>query len=44
MPEEDGSEVRGMIWEMSRITNRILILAILLILALIAILRYYGVE
>jgi len=44
MPEEKGAEVREMVWKMSRITNRILVLAILLILALIAILRYYGAE
>ncbi|MHB8118546.1 MAG: hypothetical protein ACYDHX_07475 [Methanothrix sp.] len=32
-PEEEGSDVREMVWEMSRTTNRILILGIILILA-----------
>lgn len=42
-PEEKGSEVREMIWEMSRTTNKILILAILLVLMIVAVLRYYGI-
>lgn len=42
-PEEKGSEVREMIWEMSRTTNKILILAIILVLMIVAVLRYYGI-
>ncbi len=42
-PEEEGSEVREMVWEMSRMTNRILLLGILLILAILAVLKYSGV-
>jgi len=39
-PDEDGNEIREMIWEMSRVTNKILILGILLILAILAVLQY----
>jgi len=42
MAPEEGSEVREIVWEMSRATNRILILGILLALAILAVLRYYG--
>lgn len=41
-PEESG-EIREIVWEMSRATNKILILGILLILAILAVLRYYGI-
>jgi len=43
-PEEEGDEVREMVWEMSRVTNKILILAIILVLAILAVLRYYGIR
>jgi len=42
-PEEESSEVREMIWEMSRTTNKILIFGIIVILAILAILMYYGI-
>lgn len=44
VPEEGGNEVRELVWEMSKATNRILIVSILLILALISVLGYYGVK
>ncbi len=43
-PEEKGDEIREMIWDMSRMTNKILLFAILLILAILAVLRYYGIA
>jgi len=39
-PEEEGSDVREMVWEMSRMTNKILIWGIILILAILAVLMY----
>jgi len=42
-PEEEGSDVREMVWEMSRTTNKILILGIILILAILAVLMYCGI-
>ena len=42
-PEEEGSDVREMVWEMSRMTNKILILGIILILAILAVLMYSGI-
>ena len=42
-PEEEGSDVREMVWEMSRTTNKILILGIILILAILAALIYLGI-
>ena len=42
-PEEEGSDVREMVWEMSRTTNRILIFGIILILAILAALIYLGI-
>jgi hypothetical protein len=42
-PEEEGSEVREMVWEMSRMTNKILIFGIILILAILAVLIYLGI-
>ena len=42
-PEEEGSDVREMVWEMSRMTNRILIFGIILILAILAALMYCGI-
>jgi len=41
--EEEGSDVREMVWEMSRTTNKILILGIILILAILGVLMYYGI-
>jgi|WetSurSiteA1Bulk_404760.scaffolds.fasta_scaffold59643_2 hypothetical protein len=41
--EEESSEVREMIWEMSRTTNKILIFGIVLILAILAVLMYFGI-
>ena len=42
-PEEDGSDVREMVWEMSRTTNKILILGIILIFVILAVLMYCGI-
>ncbi len=42
-PEEEASDVREMVWEMSRMTNKILILGIILILAILGVLMYYGI-
>jgi hypothetical protein len=42
-PEEEGSDVREMVWEMSCMTNKILILGIILILAILATLIYLGI-
>ena len=42
-PEEESSDVREMVWEMSRMTNKILILGIILILAILAVLMYCGI-
>jgi hypothetical protein len=42
-PEEQSSEVREMVWEMSRTTSKILIFGIIVILAILAILMYYGI-
>ena len=42
-PEEEGSDVREMVWEMSRMTNKILIFGIILILAILAALMYWGI-
>jgi hypothetical protein len=42
-PEEEGSDVREMVWEMSRMTNKILIFGIILILAILAVLIYCGI-
>jgi hypothetical protein len=42
-PEEEGSDIREMVWEMSRMTNKILILGIILILAILAALIYLGI-
>ncbi len=44
MTPEEGNEVLELVWKMSRITNRILILAVILILAMLALLRYYEVK
>ena len=41
-PEEESREVREMVWEMSQMTNRILIFGIILILAILAVLIYCG--
>ena len=41
-PEEESSDVREMVWEMSRATNKILIIGIILILATLAVLMYRG--
>jgi hypothetical protein len=42
-PEEQSSEVREMVWEMSRTTSKILIFGIIVILAILAIFMYYGI-
>jgi hypothetical protein len=42
-PEEESSNVRVMIWEMSRMTNRILIIGLVLILSILAVLMYLGI-
>ena len=42
-PEEEGSDVREMVWEMSRMTNKILFFGIILILAILAALVYCGI-
>jgi hypothetical protein len=42
-PEEESSDVREMVWEMSRMTNKILIIGIVLILAILAALIYLGI-
>lgn len=39
-PEELGSDLRETVREMSRMTNKILILGIILILAILAVLMY----
>lgn len=43
MIPEEGNEVREIVWEMSRVTNKILLLGIVLILAILIMLRYYGI-
>lgn len=43
IPEEERSDVREMVWEMSRMTNKILIFGIMLILAILAVLMYSGI-
>lgn len=43
IPEEDRSDVREMVWEMSRITNKILIFGIMLVIAILAMLIYSGI-
>ena len=42
-PEEEGSDVREMVREMSRMPNKILIFGIILILAILAVLKYFGI-
>ena len=42
-PEEESSDVREMVWEMSRTTNKIRIIGIILILAILAVLMYWGI-
>jgi hypothetical protein len=42
-PEEEGSDLRETVWEMSRMTNRILIWGIILILAILVGLNYFGI-
>ena len=42
-PEEESSDVREIVWEMSRATNKILIIGIILILAILAVLMYLGI-
>jgi hypothetical protein len=43
IPEEESSDVREIVWEMSRMTNKILIFGIILILAVLAALIYLGI-
>jgi hypothetical protein len=43
MTPEEGNDVREMVWEMSRTTNKILIFGIILILAILAVLIYLGI-
>ncbi|MDD4652813.1 MAG: hypothetical protein PHQ34_11350 [Methanothrix sp.] len=42
-PEEESSDVREMVREMSRMTNRILIFGLVLILAILAVLMHLGI-
>jgi len=42
MTPEDRSEIREMVWEMSRTTNKILISGIILVLVILALLVHYG--
>jgi len=42
-PEEESNDVREMVWEMSRTTNKILIFGLVLILAIMAVLMYCGI-
>jgi hypothetical protein len=42
-PEEQSSEVRDMVWEMSRMTSYILLFGIIIIFAILAIFMYYGI-
>ncbi len=42
-PEEEGSDVREMVWEMSRMTNKILIFWNYPFLAILAALIYLGI-
>lgn len=42
IPEEEGSEIREMVWEMSRTTNKILIFGIILILSILGVIIYCG--
>jgi hypothetical protein len=42
-PEEESSDVKEMVWEMSRMTNKILISGIVLVLAILAALIYLGI-
>jgi hypothetical protein len=42
-PEEERSDVREIVWEMSRMTNRILFFAVILILGILAALIYCGI-
>ncbi len=43
MTPEESSDFREMVWEMSRMTNKILILGIIIILAILGVLMYYGI-
>jgi hypothetical protein len=43
MAPEEKSDVQEMFWEMSRMTNKILISGIFLILAILAVLIYLGI-
>jgi hypothetical protein len=43
-PDEEGSEVRELIWDMSRMTNKILLVGIILILAIMVVLKLYGIP
>ena len=42
-PEEESSDLKEMVWEMSRMTNKILIFGLALILAILAALIYLGI-
>jgi len=43
MTPEEKNDVQEMVWEMSRMTNKILISGIFLILAILAVLIYLGI-
>lgn len=43
MTPEECSDVREMVWEMSRTTNKILIFGFILFLAILAVLIYLGI-
>jgi hypothetical protein len=42
--KEEGSEVRELVWDMSRMTNKILLVGIILILAIMVVLKIYGIP
>jgi hypothetical protein len=42
MTPEYRSDIREIVWEMSRTTNKILISGIILVLVILALLIYYG--
>jgi cell division septal protein FtsQ len=42
-PEEESNDVREMVWEMSRMTNRILIFAVIIIIGILVALIYLGI-
>ena len=43
IPEGEGSDVREMVWEVSRMTNKILIFGIIPLFLILAVLTYFGI-